>query len=202
MGWGGEEWVGRGKVFKEFHNIMQLALSLHQNYSIYISSTGSFFNRHEWIEFVKSIVWINMYPSYYGCSFILSDIINMEGSTTWLQYSLLITSGFKCLMSTGFPDLKGVSGCHSAWPLIYRNWSINTGPDLQYTEGPRNSCPEIQASSSVTTNPVQSPHQLPVYGQSFTTSSLWQFIFLLLQRLNIIIFPKNLNLKNVLFARV
>lgn len=143
-----------------------------------------------------------MYPSYYGCSFILSDIINMEGSTTWLQYSLLITSGFKCLMSTGFPDLKGVSGCHSAWPLIYRNWSINTGPDLQYTEGPRNLCPEIQASSSVTTNPVQSPHQLPVYGQSFTTSSLWQFIFLLLQRLNIIIFPKNLNLKNVLFARV
>lgn len=181
---------------------MQLALSLHQNYSIYISSTGSFFNRHEWIGFVKSIVWINMYPSYYGCSFILSDIINMEGSTTWFQYSLLITSGFKCLMSTGFPDLKGVSGCHSAWPLIYRNWSINTGPDLQYTEGPRNSCPEIQASSSVTTNPVQSPHQLPVYGQSFTTSSLWQFIFLLLQRLNIIIFPENLNLKNVLFARV
>lgn len=179
MGWGGEEWVGRGKVFKEVpqHNAVSPLLAPELQY---ISSTGSFFNRHEWIEFVKSIVWINMYPSYYGCSFILSDIINMEGSTTWLQYSLLITSGFKCLMSTGFPDLKGVSGCHSAWPLIYRNWSINTGPDLQYTEGPRKSCPEIQASSSVTTNPVQSPHQLPVYGQSFTTSSLWQFIFLLL----------------------
>lgn len=182
MGWDevGRNGWGGGRCLRKFPNIMQLALSLHQNYSIYISSTGSFFNRHEWIGFVKSIVWINMYPSYYGCSFILSDIINMEGSTTWLQYSLLITSGFKCLMSTGFPDLKGVSGCHSAWPLIYRNWSINTGPDLQYTEGPRNSCPEIQASSSVTTNPVQSPHQLPVYGQSFTTSSLWQFIFLLL----------------------
>lgn len=39
-GWGGDE-VGRngwggGRCLRKFHNIMQLALSLHQNYSIYI----------------------------------------------------------------------------------------------------------------------------------------------------------------------